>query len=66
MKPDDVVELTREQIEAFRRNAKVAFPGMRVDQICNLALLALSLREREGTDNVNIDMPFSGSMERKE
>ena len=58
MKPDDVVELTREQIEAFRRNAKVAFPGMRVDQICNLALLALSLREqREGWIPVSERLP---------
>ena len=34
-------ELTREQVEAFRRIAKEHFGGVRVDQVCDLALRAL-------------------------
>jgi hypothetical protein len=37
--------LSREQIEAFRRIAKVEFQGTRVDQICDLALRAIDRQE---------------------
>jgi hypothetical protein len=47
--------LSREQIEAFRRIAKVEFQGTRVDQICDLALRAIDRQE----DRRNAERPIT-------